>query len=378
MKIAIGTTGRFHVLDLARELAALGHDIAFYSIVPKRRAIRFGLPAAAHRSLLTWLFPLVALQRLGGRHLSRWLNPLMLSLTDRLIAWRLEPCDVFIGMSGLCVASAKAAKSRHGARVYIERGSRHILSQQAILQAIAKAGLPSETVPGYAVKRELQGYALADRITVPSQHAEQSFVDEGVPRDRLFRNPYGVDLSMFPATDAADPGVPTILFVGAWSYQKGVDLLLKAWRGMHGVRLLHVGAVADAPLPSDAGFEHHAPVPQWELTRFYRQAHVFVLPSRQDGFGMVLSQALASGVPVVCSTRTGGEDLQQLMPDATWIGVVPHEDVHELAAAIRQMMSRAVAMRGARDLMGRARQALSWRAYGERYAFELAPRADSR
>jgi hypothetical protein len=44
MRVAIMTAGRFHVLDLARELAALGHEVAFYSYVLKKMAVRFGLP----------------------------------------------------------------------------------------------------------------------------------------------------------------------------------------------------------------------------------------------------------------------------------------------------------------------------------------------
>ena len=50
-RVAIATAGRFHVLDLARELNALGYAVDFYSYVPKSRAVRFGLPSACHRSL---------------------------------------------------------------------------------------------------------------------------------------------------------------------------------------------------------------------------------------------------------------------------------------------------------------------------------------
>jgi hypothetical protein len=44
LRVAIATAGRFHVLDLARELNALGYAVDFYSYVPKTRALRFGLP----------------------------------------------------------------------------------------------------------------------------------------------------------------------------------------------------------------------------------------------------------------------------------------------------------------------------------------------
>ena len=108
LRIAVVTTGRFHVLDLARELVACGHDVVFWSILPRGRAVRFGLPTSAHRGLLTCLWPLVAAQRYGGRHLRTWVNPMLVVAADRIVARRLEACDVFIGMSGICVSSARA------------------------------------------------------------------------------------------------------------------------------------------------------------------------------------------------------------------------------------------------------------------------------
>jgi glycosyltransferase involved in cell wall biosynthesis len=161
------------------------------------------------------------------------------------------------------------------------------------------------------------------------------------------------------------------LYVGAWSYQKGVDLLEAAWRRLDGVNLLHVGAVGDAPLPDAPGFTHVDPVPQWRLREYYAQAHLFMLASRQDGFGMVLSQALASGLPLVCTDRTGGEDLQRLLENPSWVKAVPSDDADALAAGIREMLPRALSLRGERNLLGEGRGQLTWTAYGERYAQEL-------
>ena len=371
LSIGVATIGRHHVLDLARELAALGHQVAFWSVVPRRQTARYGLPAAARRSLLPRLLPLVVARRYGGSRLSAVAGRELLAAADRVIARRLEPCDVFIGMSGLCVESARAARARYGATVFLERGSRHVLSQKAILDDLRRGGLRADTVPDYVVERELAGYALADRIAVPAKHVEQSFLDEGVAADKLFRNPYGVDLSMFPPTPAPGTHLPTLLFAGAWSYQKGVDRLEAAWRTLDGVRLLHVGPVGDAPLPAAPGFVHVDPVPQWRLPEYYAQAHVFVMASRQEGLSLVQAQALACGVPVVCTDRTGGADLQTMLSDPGWVSVVASEDVEALAASIRSMLARALNLHGQRNLLGETRSHLGWAAYAERYAEEL-------
>ena len=63
MKIAIASSGRFHLLDLARELEALGHDVTFYSMVPINRGIRFGLSSKAQVSFFWPLLPFVALRK---------------------------------------------------------------------------------------------------------------------------------------------------------------------------------------------------------------------------------------------------------------------------------------------------------------------------
>src|SRR5207253_1404096 len=52
LKIAIATAGRLYVLDLARELHTLGHNVKFYSYVPRARAWRFDLPDECHVLLL--------------------------------------------------------------------------------------------------------------------------------------------------------------------------------------------------------------------------------------------------------------------------------------------------------------------------------------
>jgi len=332
VRVGVVTTGRFHVLDLARELSSLGHRVAFYSCVPRARAARFGLPPGAHRNILAPAVPLLLAQRLGPRFLRPALDRALLAGADRLAARFMEPCDAFIGMSGLCVESAAAARRRFGALVFVERGSRHILSQKEILDAMPACG-QKKTVPWYAVERELATYEAADVIVVPSRHAEQSFLERGMPSRKIFRNPYGVDLRMFPATPAPPPDPPVLLHVGAWSLRKGCDVLTEAWRRLRGVRLLHVGPVEDLPLPREPLFEHHNPVPQWRLNGFYGRAHVLVLASREEGLALVLVQALASGLFVVCTDRTGGEDLRELLADPSAVSIVPPDDPDRLAAA---------------------------------------------
>lgn len=371
MRIAVVTTGRFHVLDLARELAWLGHDVRFYSYVPRKRAEQFGLPRKCHRGLLAWVLPLLAARSLGRGAWSNYLDSLLQRAVDGLVARFLEPCDVFIGMSGLCVKSAQAAREKFGAKIFLERGSRHILSQKKILEAVP--GMAQPAVPDFNVRRELWGYDFADVVSIPSHHVERSFLERSFPKEKLFRNPYGVDLTMFPATPRPQNQVPTLVFAGTWSLRKGCDVLTKAIEGRPW-RLIHVGAMADAPVPRMPNFESRGFVPQSKLAEIYREADVFVHPSREEGLSVVQAQALSCGLPLVCTDRTGGEDLAEFLEDPSWVTVVSSGNTAALSRGLEQALAKAETQSGLRDILGSQREQFSWRDYAARYDAELKRR----
>jgi glycosyltransferase involved in cell wall biosynthesis len=375
MKIAIASIGRFHVLDLARELDRNGFEVSFHSYVPRKRAERFGLPSHCHRGLLPIVAPLVVWQQYAQNILPAAQERAMAYALDAAVTATLAPCDVFICMSGMYLEAARYAKKRFGAQVWLERGSRHIVSQREIMKELGAAKGPSS----FIVQRELAGYELADRIVVPSRHVVQSFEEQNpalVPK--LFVNPYGVDLAQFPAQPARSlDGPPTVLYVGGWSLRKGVDVLVDAVRRLDGARLLHVGALIDQPFPGDdPRFVHVEPVPQWRLKEYYAQADVFALASREEGLALVQAQALASGLALVCTERTGGADLSLSPTLGERIFVTPMNDgaafAGALEAAIRWVRHDALDSQPASD-----RSLLSWNAYGARYASELRRRGSS-
>lgn len=369
MRIAIATSGRFHVLDLARELAQLGHEVRLYSMLPDTRVEKFGLDRRLHQSLLPIVAPLVAWQRYAPHLLPELHDWLFSRVLDHAVASILAPCDVLICMSGIFVSTIKVAKRRHGAHVWLERGSRHILSQAEILGSIPGARGPTRD----NVSRELQGYQLADRIVVPSRHAAASFGRDAEASGKLFIDAYGTDLISFPYRVAGSLRSPLrLVFAGIWSLQKGCDVLVEAVRTITGVKLLHVGNVGDFPFPSnDHRFQHVPAVPQSALSRFYRESDGFILASRQEGLSMVQAQALASGLPIICTDMTGGEDLAHTPALRDRIDVVAHGDATALGAAIKRLRQRlangpAFALLSAEDLA-----TLSWAAYAKRYHDEL-------
>lgn len=143
------------------------------------------------------------------------------------------------------------------------------------------------------------------------------------PIPRHFCLPYHCDLSAFLAiTRKVQVGAPfTFFFCGQMIRRKGVDLLLTAfdWLIRKGfeARLLLVGREAELPqflatvtplVRSRITYEGFQPPER--LPEYFARADVFVLPSRHDGWGVVINQALGAGLPVISSDAVGaGLDL---------------------------------------------------------------------
>jgi hypothetical protein len=100
LRIAIATAGRFHVFDLARELHALGHDVILYSYVPRQRARQFGIRDECYVSLLPFATPALIWDRLAPRFSSLAREWFLYRSLNWAVMSRLDPCDVFICMSG--------------------------------------------------------------------------------------------------------------------------------------------------------------------------------------------------------------------------------------------------------------------------------------
>lgn len=368
LRIALATAGRFHVLDLARELCALGEDVKFYSYVPKARALKYGLPKPAHVGLLSAVWPWFGLQRFLPEFAPHRVDAAIWAGLNRAVIRKLQPCDVFVCMSGIYLEAAIEARRRHGAKIVLIRGSKHILAQDEILARTLGAERPS----ALAIERELAGYQLADRIAVPSRHVARSFERDPAIAAKLMVNPYGVDLALFPQLPPRPRTArPTLAFAGIWCLRKGCDLLEAAIRADERLQLLHVGTLGDYPFPDHPRFRHVPKVDQRELTKIYAQADALLLPSREDGFGNTLAQALSSGLPVLCTDATGGEDLHHTPTLRERIRIVRAEDGAALSAGLSQLADRLGQGPDFPSMTEADRQTLTWRAFAQRYTVNL-------
>ncbi len=182
-------------------------------------------------------------------------------------------------------------------------------------------------------------------IASVGKFAEEDY-RERFPEPRHFRIPYHCDLEPFLAARrrARNDGQTVFLFCGQMIGRKGVDVLLAAFAKIGArARLLLVGREAElpallAPLPAAVRerIDYEGFQPPEELARFFTRADVFILPSRYDGWGVVVNQALGAGLPVICSDMVGaGHDLVEEEVNGLKFRA---GDVETLAATMRRFL----------------------------------------
>jgi glycosyltransferase involved in cell wall biosynthesis len=166
----------------------------------------------------------------------------------------------------------------------------------------------------YVLRVEEEEYRLATRLLCPSAFAERTFLNKGFAPSQIARHLYGYDENTYyPAErSAATAGRFTMLFVGVCAVRKGLHFALDAWLRSpahhNGIFLIAgdflpayreklASQLAD---PSVKVLGHRDDVPE-----LMRNSDILVLPSIEEGFGLVCTEAMGSGcVPLVSEACT--------------------------------------------------------------------------
>ena len=210
--------------------------------------------------------------------------------------------------------------ARLGIPTVLERPNAHTgFAMEVVKKECERLGvvLPPDHEHAYnadKLRREEEEYQLADRLLCPCEFVVKTFVDKGYAIEKLSRHFYGFDeLAYRPST--APRGVKrglTMLFVGVCAVRKGVHYALEAWLQSpackDGTFLIAGEFLPDyqkklAPMlahPSVQVLGHRNDVPE-----LMRQSDILVLPSIEEGFGLVITEAMGSGcVPLASEACT--------------------------------------------------------------------------
>ena len=339
--VTISVSGAYHAYQLADELqkrAMLGRVLTTYPTRYINRRFKLALDESRIRSNYLQL----ATEAIGRLHVpgsdpARVVRRLHDRWAERVYDRRFA--DVFVGWSSCALSTLRRAK-REGSHTVIVRGSAHIAEQMDILaREYARYGRPFE-VPRAAVEQELHEYEEADWVQTNSSFAKRTLVARGVPAEKILMVTTGVDLSRFRKVPKEDDTF-RFVYCSALTIQKGIVHAVRAFASLDlpKAELYVIGPPHPETIDLLAPFASHprirwiGHVPQGELYRHFSQGSVFVMPSVQEGLATVQAQAMACGLPLLCTSHTGGEDF--MSGEGREGYVVPASDEAALAERMR-------------------------------------------
>jgi glycosyltransferase involved in cell wall biosynthesis len=187
-----------------------------------------------------------------------------------------------------------------------------------------RTGFSGDNVSSWAMEREEMEYELADNIILFSGFSYRSFIEQGVPLEKLRIIPSGLPVMKFrPSRHIIDERVSRIkkgdplrvLHTGAISLRKGMWDMCRIIEELPKDKFIFrfVGPVASGceEIVGRLGLKAEiiSKVEEDDLISFYSDADVFILTTIEDGLPGVLMQAIASGLPVLSSCNCAAPDV---------------------------------------------------------------------
>jgi glycosyltransferase involved in cell wall biosynthesis len=318
MRVLIGLVGRFHAVEICLGLKSLGHNVKISTTIPNfvmkkhldtNHVISHGILGLINHSRFFF-----------GENVAEKINLIIHKLFTRFLINESIKYDVVITWSGCSLELYKSKKFQKKNKILkiIECGSTHIVHKTNLLE---KLYIENNFKFKYDYKffnRELEEYSLADKIFVPSNYVKNTFLKNGVSSNKIYVNPYGVDINKFylDKTYNVQKEKIILLFCGNASLRKGFHLIIDAseYFSAMNIELWHVGMISreiksymkNKNLNS---IKFLGQIEQKNLRRFYNLANALILPSFEEGLSLVQLQSLACGTPIISSIAAGVEDI---------------------------------------------------------------------
>jgi glycosyltransferase involved in cell wall biosynthesis len=246
-----------------------------------------------------------------------------LRLHDHLVARRLPALVGKVDLVHTWPLGARATlrtAARLGIPTVLERPNAHTrFAYEVVRRECERIGvtLPSDHEHAWndrVLEIEEEEYELADALLCPSDFVVDTFLGYGLAREKLVRHFYGYDEESFYPEARSDEGERglTMLFVGVGAVRKGLHFALEAWlrspASESGTFLIAGELLSDYRDYLSGALAHpsvHVLGHRTDVPELMRRSDVLVLPSIEEGFGLVCTEALGSGcVPVVSDACT--------------------------------------------------------------------------
>lgn len=381
MKVTISCIGKFHAFHLAEQLGKRGylHKLitTFYS---KKKGclleLRRDIEQIDEDKVVTNIIPafigsgLCRIPWFG--HIDNW-HYYACEIFDKWAASKITGSDIVVAWADTAQKTLRVAK-RYGAITIVERGSSHISFQKEILdEEYQEYGAKFKPVDERIVQKELAEYSEADYISIPSKFAKKTYIKYGIDPKKLIQVPYGVDLSRFKPILKEDQ-IFRVIFVGTLSLRKGVHYLLRAFSELKlkNAELILAGTISPEVRKFlreyEGSYKYLGMVPNLDLYKHLSQSSVFVLPSIEEGLALTIFQAMACGLPLICSTNTGALDVVRDGIDGY---IIPIRDVDAIKEKLIFFYENPdICKKLGNSALNRVKNGFSWDDYGDKITTE--------
>jgi glycosyltransferase involved in cell wall biosynthesis len=228
---------------------------------------------------------------------------------------------VIIGRNGMSLSSFREVKKRGGTLVLHSQWMHPNVQNKYLNEEFSNIGLKVEPILKQRLDRQLEEIQLVDKIWCISSLVTESYLVNGVQDEKLFDSSLGVDFPLYGSIKSGRENDSdfNILFVGNVNPEKGVHTLLKAVLGLElgqqRVKMIFNGVVPEYFGGIFSDMERQLTQKGVEVIvqpgiplDNYSRASIFVLPSVHESFGLVVLEAMASGLPVIVSNKVGAKD----------------------------------------------------------------------
>jgi glycosyltransferase involved in cell wall biosynthesis len=180
---------------------------------------------------------------------------------------------------------------------------------------------------------------LASHFVCASSLTKKSLTFKGISKDKIKVIPYGVDTTKFTFSKRKQTAIFKVIFIGSLNQRKGITYLLDALAEMNNVELTIITrGIYDESLIQNYTFPIHIviDVPHDKLQEELHKAHCFVLPSILEGFGQVILEAMATGIPVIATENTAAIDIIENGVDGF---VTPIREVQAIKESLEKLQA---------------------------------------
>lgn len=224
---------------------------------------------------------------------------------------------------------------------------KEILQDEIDKNPAAKKTILEETEFRYSKKQlddSVREVELSDFAVGASTFTLKTLIKQGMAENCVHMAPYGVNIKDFkPRRDFRKIDKMRFLFVGSFSQRKGISYLLQAFKELENegenISLTMAGrGIMDYELVKSYELkclETHVNLPLEKLVELMQESDVFVFPSICEGFGLVLIQAMATGMPLITTYNTSGPDFIEEGKDGF---LIEAQDVEAIKNKVRYFL----------------------------------------